>query len=340
MHESKPCEMAGPACVPAAGVRWPDEHVLPKRLDAAVAKRERQSGRAQRARGRVSLLRNAVSICTAVPLAAMAENVSLGSYIPAPPGTHLGLLYAANGRATTYVPGSGPSIRDGTELSTTSGIARYLYFLDAGGTRVQLQAGLPFMSQEVELGGARVGVDSGFMDPFVGVSVWPVNDTTKGEYLGITAIAYVPLGSYHHDSAVNVAANRYHGVLQAGYSRVLGRWQFDLVGDVTVYGDNDDSGPERATLSQENRYSLQPWMGYRFTEKLTGSVGAINAWGGRIHVDGVDTDRRTRSLRGRLGLAYWVAPRFQVYAELTRDISVESGYKFDHSGFIRLGYIF
>ncbi|GAB1616973.1 transporter [Pseudomonas sp. NGC7] len=273
---------------------------------------------------------------------AFAADVSIGTYVPMPVGANLALLYLGGGEAKEYVPEHGSKIDSGTQLKLRTGLIRLFHVLDVAGAPVQLQLGLPFGRQELKVNHRKIGSDSGLADPFVGITFWPVNNPEKKEYFGITGQVVLPLGSYDHDKSVNMGGNRYQGILQAGYSRTVGAWQYDLVGDVTVYTDNDESGHYKSRLEQSPSYTLQPWIGYNFGDKNRTkiSVGLTKYFNGESQLDGVDTGRRTDSLRGRFGISTWLSPKFQVYTEVTRDIEVKGGYSFDYSGFIRLGYAF
>ncbi|MNY48096.1 hypothetical protein D3C86_1834030 [compost metagenome] len=85
---------------------------------------------------------------------------------------------------------------------------------------------------------------------------------------------------------------------------------------------------------------MQPWLSYTFQSKVTTSLGLTKTWGGNSELGGVDTGRRTDSLRARAGIGYWVRPDTQLYAEFARDLEVDGGYKFDGTGFLRLAHLF
>jgi hypothetical protein len=212
--------------------------------------------------------------------------------------------------------------------------------LDIGETRVQLQLGLPFGSQKLKLNGNHVGDDSGLADPFLAVTAWPLNDNVNKRYLGITGYVFFPEGHYDHNNSVNMGNNRYATAVQAGYAQAFGAWRAELTADVTRYGDNTGATPVNHTLSQDPTYTLQPWLSYTFANKVTASVGMTRTWGGHSTLDNIATGKRSDSTRARVGLGYWILPKLQLYSELTRDLQVEGGFKFDYSGFVRIGYFF
>lgn len=271
---------------------------------------------------------------------AWALDVSPGAYLPAPAGSSIAMLYLGGGRATGYHPEKGATLDHDTQLDTRTGLIRLFHMIDIDQTRVQVQLGLPFGSQKLKVSGNHVGDDSGLADPFVAVTAWPLNDTVNKRYLGITGYLFLPQGSYDHDSKVNMGNNRYSGALQAGYVHSFGAWRAELTGDVSWYGDNTESTPVNRTFKQDPVYTLQPWLSYTFANKVTTSIGLTRTWGGDSTLDGIDTGRRSDSTRARAGLGYWIRPDVQLYSELTRDLQVDGGYKFDYSGFVRIGYFF
>ncbi|UII69879.1 transporter [Pseudomonas sp. HN11] len=271
---------------------------------------------------------------------AWAVDVSPGAYLPAPADSSIAMLYLGGGRATEFHPEKGATVNHGTQLDTRTGLIRLFHMIDVDQTRLQVQLGLPFGSQKLKMNGVRIGDDSGLADPFLAITAWPLNDTVNKRYLGITGYVFFPQGSYDHDSRVNMGNNRYGAALQAGYVQSFGAWRAELTGDVSWYGDNTDSTPAERTLKQDPVYTLQPWLSYTFDNKVTTSVGLTRTWGGNSTLDGIDTGRRSDSTRARVGLGYWVRKDVQLYSELTRDLQVEGGYKFDYSGFVRIGYFF
>ncbi|GAB1616949.1 transporter [Pseudomonas sp. NGC7] len=273
-------------------------------------------------------------------LPSFAIDVSPGAYIPAPAGKTIAMFYLGAGEASEYDPAHGSKIDHDTRLKTESSLLRLFYMLDVSETRVQLQVGIPYGSQDLKLNGRKIGDATGFADPFVAVTAWPINDPEKKRYVGVTGYLYLPLGSYDNDHSLNMGSNRYATAAQVGYSETWGSWRADINADVTIYSDNDKSTVNRHTLKQDPTYVLQPWLSYTFPNKLTTSVGVTKTWGGASELNGLDTGRRTNSLRARLGVGYWVRPTTQLYGEFARDVEVTGGYKFDQTGFIRLTQVF
>lgn len=250
------------------------------------------------------------------------------------------MFYLGGGQASEYHPEEGPDITHDTKLKTESALLRLFYMLDVSETRVQLQVAVPYGSQDLKLNGRKIGDESGFADPFVAVTAWPINDPKNKRYLGVSGYLFLPLGAYESDHALNMGTNRYATAGQIGYSETWGAWRLDVNADVTLYGDNEKSTVNRRSLEQDPTYVLQPWFSYTFQNKVTTSLGFTKTWGGNSELEGIDTGRRTDSLRARAGIGYWVRPDTQLYAEFARDLEVDGGYKFDGTGFLRLTHVF
>lgn len=271
---------------------------------------------------------------------ASAVDASPGAYIPIPTGSNLAMLYLGGGKAGEFQPVHGKAISKGTELKTDTGLVRLFHMFEVAEQRVQLQFGLPFGSQDLKLNGKKIGHESGLSDPYMAVSFWPIDDPAHQRYLAVTAYALFPGGNYDNNRSLNMGNNRYAHAIQVGYAQTWGAWRLELNQDVTWYGDNDHYGPANRTLKQDPSYNFQPWLSYTFANKVTTSFGVARTWGGESSVEGTSTGRRTDYLRARAGVGYWLRKNVQVYSELSRDIEVSGGYKFDYTGYVRVAVLF
>ncbi|WP_123367127.1 transporter [Pseudomonas brassicacearum] len=271
---------------------------------------------------------------------ANAVDASPGAYIPIPTGSNLAMLYLGGGKADEFQPVHGKAISKGTELKTRTGLVRLFHMFELAEHRVQLQFGLPFGSQDLKFNGATIGHESGISDAYVAVTGWLIDDPALKRYFSVTGYMAIPTGSYENNHSLNMGNNRYAHALSLGYAESWGAWRLELNQDVTWYGDNDEYGPAKRTLKQDPTYNFQPWLSYSFDNKVTTSLGIARTWGGKSSIEGTETGRRTDYLRARAGVGYWVKKNVQLYTELSRDIEVEGGYKFDYTGFVRVAVLF
>ena len=185
-------------------------------------------------------------------LQAHAIDVDAGDYEALPPGASVGLLYTQFAQRNTLFA-QNTKVAGDNGLDTSIGILRYVKFIDIGGLTVDPQILLPFGEVKAtgDLGPA-LGSASGIADPILAATVWVQNNPDNRVYTGITPYLFVPIGSYDNDDALNLGENRWRAALQVAHVRRLTEnITMDLVGDFTVFGDNDDFGAGSQTLSQD-----------------------------------------------------------------------------------------
>lgn len=271
---------------------------------------------------------------------AYAVDASPGAYIPIPAGSNLALLYLGGGKAGEFQPDHGHAVSKGTELKTRMGLVRLFHMFEVAQHRVQLQFGLPFGSQDLTFNGRKIGHESGLSDPYIAATFWPIDDPEHKRYLSFTGYMLFPTGAYDSKQSLNMGSNRYAHAVVAAYSQAWGPWRLELNQDVTWYGDNNQSGADNRRLKQDPTFNFQPWVSYSFDNKVTTSLGIARTWGGESTLDGEPTGRRTDYLRARAGIGYWLRKNIHLYTEINRDLEVRGGYKFDYTGFVRLGVLF
>ncbi|AIO73013.1 transporter [Burkholderia multivorans] len=282
-------------------------------------------GRGQRSPLRLPLkLAGLASACLMAAAPAHAIDVDAGDYTALPPGTNVGLLYYQHAeRDKIYARGN--RVADGN-LDSDVGILRYVHFMSIGGFTVDPQILLPFGSLRGTDNLSALGSGSGVADPILAASVWLVNDPQKKRYFGITPFIYIPVGSYDKNKALNLGENRWKFALQAGYITPLtDKITLDLIGDVTVFGNNNKFGPGEGTLKQDALVQTQAWLRYNITPTFDVRAGFSYAFGGKTKVNGVAQDDNTNTSKFSFGFAWFPAPTLQVLGTYGRDISVRNG---------------
>jgi hypothetical protein len=271
--------------------------------------------------------------------AALAGDAQPRDFLPAPAGTHLALLYYFNNKADTYVDGNGNEI-PGSGLETNVGIARYLYFFDIGNMRADLNVVQPFGGlDDLSIGGTSLESDSfGLGDTSIVFTVWPLNDPERNRYFAVATYVTLPTGDYDSDVA-SLGTNRWAMTVQPAYYFDLApKWTADLVGDVTIYGDND-SGPGGMTIEKDPDFTALGWLNYHANDRTTFSVGVSHTWGGEETRDGVglgDFDVTTV----RAAWSQMLTPTTQLVAELGTDVDAENSFERDRAALIRIARFF
>lgn len=263
--------------------------------------------------------------------AALALDVDPGDYTALPAGVNAFVLYAQFAeRDALYADGSKAPVR--AKLSSQVGIARYLRVvrIDDRWT-VDPQVLLPFGRLKAGDDLAALGRASGVGDVILAAAFKLKLDEAAGEVFGITPFLILPTGRYDADKPLNLGENRRRVTLQAGYTRPLATdWRWDIVGDGTWFGKNDDcraacGSASPLELKQKTLYQLQNHL--RFATSPTSFVAASYSigFGGETSVAGVHRDDEARVQSLKLHGAMFLSPTTQVLATIGRDIKVENG---------------
>jgi len=269
------------------------------------------------------------SITSHVEFAA-AVDVDAGDYTALPAGTNLAMAYYQDAtRDALYSSGDKQPIDAG--LDSRVGILRGVHFTEIGGYIVDPQFLLPFGELEAKDDLSALGDAKGFGDLILAATVWLVNQPESSTYFGITPFVYVPTGDYKHDDALNLGENRWKFVLQGGYITGLSdKWTLDLIGDVTLYGENDEFGASKATMKQDPSVQLQGFLRYQLAANWDLRGGLSHTFGGETKVGGVNQDDQIKTSKFTLGTSWFVAPTLQFSVNYGRDIEVENGFEEQH----------
>lgn len=294
----------------------------------------------------VRLSKSGVHVTTCALLAtlatgpALAFDVDAGDYTALPAGTNLGIVYYQTAeRNKLYNNGSRAAGNPG--LDSDVGILRGVHFMDIGGYIVDPQFLLPFGKLKAKGDTSVLGETSGGGDLILAATVWLVNQKESNTYFGITPFLTLPTGQYNRNNALNLGENRTKFTLQAGYITSLTKSiSLDLIGDVTVYGRNDDFGATSATLKQEATYAAQAHLRYHISPTFDIRAGLFKTFTGETRVNGVDQDDRGITTKFNIGTSYFIRPTTQLLATYGRDISVREGFKENNRLNLRLLQVF
>lgn len=276
---------------------------------------------------RQSLLCALASFSLGLPLAAHAADVLPGAYTPLPAGTDLvQVFYTYTERNQQVAQGNPLPIN----ARFDSGIAqlRYMRFLDLGGYVISPNILVPFGKQVAKNDSAALGSAGGVSDTVLSATIWLRNDAAAKSYIGITPFLVLPTGDYDPNQALNPGENRWKFILQGGLNTpVADKVHFDLIGDVTVYGDNDRYGRANATLKQDLSYQLQTHLRYKFSPTTEVSLGASQVWGGETQVNGVKKNNTLKTTKLIIGGAFFLRASTQLAGTYSQDVAVDNGFK-------------
>ncbi|WP_010322700.1 transporter [Marinobacterium stanieri] len=265
------------------------------------------------------------SLSVAQQAMAIAETVHPRDYIPAPAGTNLSVTYL-NHRSADNMNVDGDTVSKNAGFEANAMIQRFIHFTEFMGMPADPQVIIPVVDLDVGIAGQE---SQGVGDIFFGSTFWPLADAENKQWFGITPFIYMPTGEYNSDKGVNLGANRWSYVLQAGYTKGLTDGLFfEVVGEVEWYGDNDDY-VGGTTLSKDETYRFNTMLSYdvgpgRYVwGRYTKQVGGEESVSGASQDNEMDTDTMS------LGYSHWVGQDFQLQAEYTRDLEVENGFETD-----------
>ncbi|MCJ2095808.1 MULTISPECIES: transporter [unclassified Methylobacterium] len=288
----------------------------------------------------LSLITAALGAC--MSFSAEAIEINPGDNEQFPVGSTIGLLYYQYGYGNeSYARGT--KTTSDAKLDTNVGIIRLLHVYEvAPGVTLDPQFLLPVGA--ISTGGvlAPLGSPGGVGDLILAAPFKFKLDTAFNDVFAITPYLVAPTGSYDPTRSLNFGANRWQGLLQAGYIKHFDpAWSLDLTGDVTFYSDNtryNFGGLGR--LSQDPQFELQAYLRYKIDPVLEVAGGLGGKIGGNQSFRQVSLRNSQGTMYGRLGVAYFPEPTFQIQAMIGRDLTVENGTKQATFVQLRLAKIF
>lgn len=263
-------------------------------------------------------------------IAASAAEISTdpGDYAALPSGVDLGIVYYQHAERNAFYA-NGAKMPGPFKLETDIGLARWVRYVKIGDYIADPQIIVPFGSVRLKTAfGPLAPISaSGVGDPLVGATLWLMNRPEQKQWFGVSAFASLPLGNY--DGArgpVNVGENRWKGIFQAGYVTPLSdSFMLDLVGEYSVYGDNDNFIGMRK--EQDASYGIQAHLRYVVSPATYWGLSYYHDYGGETKLNGAAQNDRMNNDRWLATFASFVAPTLQMQVQLGQSLSVENGAK-------------
>lgn len=257
---------------------------------------------------------------------ALAQAIDAGDYVPAPPGTHLGLIYGQYSHAGA-IYADGKKVDDKAELDVALTIFRYVGFTKIAGMTLDYQVLQPF--GHIEAGGSvkALGSTTGFADTILVSTLWVHNNPDRKSYFGITPYLFLPTGEYDRTKALNLGENRWKGSLQAVYSKGFGdHFVAELAGDAMIFGKNKKYGAA-SVLEQKAQYRVQGFARYLIDSKNEVNARLMYLTGGETKIDGLDQNNSIKTLSMLGTYRRTLSPAWQVMLQGGTDLSVHNGFR-------------
>jgi len=271
-------------------------------------------------------------VCLFVSTAQRANAVDANprDYVPAPVGTHSALFYYYYGNHRSYVNQNGNDVPD-SELISNVMVARYVEYFEYKGmvmnwNVVQVFGGF----NSAKVGDADLS-HNGFQlgDTALVYTLYPVNKPEKEMYVAIANHLILPTGSHDSDTDLNLGGNRWSVTVQPGfYISLFGKWSAELLGDISIYGDNTD-GPGGATVKEDPSFTAITWLNYATPSPgSNAAVGVTATKYGDKTIGGVAQDGRY-SIAIRAAYTHMLNPTTQLVMEVSHDVAVKNTFEKD-----------
>lgn len=275
-----------------------------------------------------ALLASSFLYAVSLSQSAAALEVTAGDYEALPAGSNIAMLYYQYAeRKDSYA--SGNKVSGNFDMTSNVALARYIHVLKLSDSAVlDPQFILPLGTLRTAGDASVLGDASGTGDLIVGAPVKFILDQNTRDVFSIGPYLYLPTGTYDSNKLLNLGENRWKVLLQLAYIRHFNAdWALDLVGDVTINGNNTDYTATHATMKQAPRYEVQAHLRYNLSPATALSVGVGSVRGGETEVNGVKQGDQINTQYARMTVTSFIRPDIQLQFQYGQDLSVENGLK-------------
>lgn len=255
-----------------------------------------------------------------------------GDVSPLPPGVNLGLVYYQHASRDAYFSG-GNKLTSTNKLDTDIALLRFVHYTTIGNFLVNPQFIIPFGS--VNLKDSSLGLPfssktaSGVGDPLVGASLWLWQKQENKESIEVTGFISLPLGNYDYaNGPINLGENRWKAIGHIGYSRaIFDSLSFDIIGEVTKYGDNDKYISNGIKKEQKSAQSLMMHLKYSIAPSSYIAFSYFHDFGGETSINGNEQSDKMNNSRWLATYATFVEPSIQLQVQFGQAIKVQNGFE-------------
>ena len=266
-----------------------------------------------------------------------AVDLDAGDYDYAPSGTNLAMLYYQHASRDSLYNGN-DRVSNNVELKSDIGIARYVHYMDVAGLHIAPQILVPFGRLDAGKDIASLGSSSGLGDIILANTFFLYHDKDTKSTFGITPYLYLPTGKYSKHDDLNIGENRVKLTVQGAYTtQLIDRLNWDIAGDFTIYGKNDDV--INGSLKQDLGFQIQTNARYRLTDIADLRAGLSYSDAGDTKQDGVTIDSNKQT-KFWIGTGISPTATTQVILNYGRDLRVENDFKEDNRINLRLMKVF
>lgn len=254
-----------------------------------------------------------------------------GDYAYAPNGTNLALVYLQHFEGRKLYS-QGKKLSDDARLSGETMMLRAVHYWDIG-ENYAFDPNILLPMGQVRPGGALGSLETtnGIGDLILALPLHFIKDPTGRDCFAIAPYIWFPTGHYDRNNDLNpFAENRWKLAIQVGrtykYSEKI---SLELIGDVRFHGENNDFGPNGASLKQKPLSEVQTHVRYLFTPGTFVGAMLSHVEGGETRVNAIAQDDRQKLNKALLSVGHFITPDTQILASLGRDLSIRTGVKED-----------
>lgn len=261
-----------------------------------------------------------------------AEIPSLpGAYHPLPAGKTAAFLHLHRVEADEIYAG-GNKVADDVDLSVNQAMLRLLHYTEVKGMPLLLEGGLPYAEQST--GATDVDL-SGLGDVFLGATLWPYADRSKGRFAGAAFRVMAPTGS-KKAQGFSPSSDKWAYNFQTAYVHRLGdsKVYAEAVGEYEIYGDTDKLGIETDPL-----YQVYANLRYEFGLRANVSLQYRHKWGAEQTLDGARVADRLNNDSIGIAVGTFMSKNTHILGNVSRDLDVHQGARVTVYH-LRLGYVF
>ena len=149
--------------------------------------------------------------------------------------------------------------------------------------------------------------------------------------VGVTFEVQAPLGSYDVTKVVNIGANRWTFMAEAGLSRRVSRWTLEAALGGIVFTDNDEY-LDTSTVSQDPVVYSDFHVIYSIKPAIWVALDALWVWGGQTTVDGTERADLQTDTRVGLSFSFPIARRHSLKFLYTNGVTTRFGADFQTVG--------
>ncbi|GIU32422.1 hypothetical protein TUM4644_32550 [Shewanella colwelliana] len=272
----------------------------------------------------------------------LAQDLEPRSYTNIPIDTNflaLGYLHSDG----EVAPSPGSAIED-AQLSIDSvaiGYAR-TFALAGSSAKFDMAVARSCFEGSANLNGERIEADRcGYTDPIIkltwnffgapALTAKSFANWNQDIVIGTSLEVAPPLGSYDPDRLLNAGTNRWTIRPGVGMSQKLGRWYYNLMLSVRLYGDNDEY-LKRGMLSQAPQYNFQGHLIYTLGRGHWLSLNSNYFIGGETTKNGVDSGDDQNNSRFGVTYSFPLAARHSIKLNYSTGVITRYGNDFESFG--------